>query len=55
MFDLKLLSRESIPAALDKATRYRLLNESGESEASAMMCSASIRIINKRWFCCYSR
>jgi len=27
MFELKPLSREGIPAALDKAMRYRLLNE----------------------------
>jgi hypothetical protein len=27
MFDLKLLSHEAIPAALEKAHRYRLLNE----------------------------
>ena len=33
MFELKPLSREGIPAALDKAMRYRLLNEPGESES----------------------
>ncbi len=33
MFELKPLSREGIPAALEKAMRYRLLNESGESES----------------------
>jgi len=33
MFQLKPLSHEGIPAALDKAMRYRLLNESGESES----------------------
>ena len=33
MFDLKPLSREAIPAALDRATRYRLLNEPGEAES----------------------
>ena len=33
MFELKPLSRESIPAALEKAMRYRLLNEPGESES----------------------
>jgi hypothetical protein len=33
MFELKTLSRESIPAALEKAMRYRLLNEPGEAES----------------------
>ena len=32
-FELKPLSREGIPAALDKAMRYRLLNEPGEAES----------------------
>jgi len=32
MSDLKPLSREAIPAALEKAERYRLLNEPGEAE-----------------------
>ena len=33
MFDLKLLSEEAIPAALEKAERYRLLNEPAEAES----------------------
>ena len=33
MFELKSLSREAIPAALEKAMRYRLLNEPGEAES----------------------
>jgi hypothetical protein len=33
MFELKLLSHEGIGAALDKAMRYRLLNEPGEAES----------------------
>ena len=33
MFDLKPLHPDAIPAALDKAMRYRLLNEPGESES----------------------
>ncbi len=33
MFDLKPLSAEAIPAALEKAMRYRLLNEPGEAES----------------------
>jgi hypothetical protein len=33
MFDLKPLSREAIPTALEKAMRYRLLNEPGEAES----------------------
>ena len=32
-FELKALSKEGIPAALDKAVRYRLLNEPGEAES----------------------
>jgi hypothetical protein len=31
--DLKRLSKEAIPAALEKAERYRLLNEPGEAES----------------------
>src|SRR4030095_55256 len=33
MPDLKSLSKEAIPAALEKAERYRLLNEPGEAES----------------------
>src|SRR6476661_7515606 len=33
MSDLKSLSKEAIPAALQKAERYRLLNEPGEAES----------------------
>lgn len=33
MFDLKPLHPEAIPAALDKANRYRLLNEPGAAES----------------------
>lgn len=33
MFELKPLSREAIPAALERAVRYRLLNEPGEAES----------------------
>src|SRR5262245_50846944 len=33
MFELKPLAREAIPAALEKAMRYRLLNEPGEAES----------------------
>jgi hypothetical protein len=33
MFELKKLSPEAIPAALEKAMRYRLLNEPGEAES----------------------
>jgi hypothetical protein len=33
MFELKPLSRDAIPAALEKAVRYRLLNEPGEAES----------------------
>src|SRR2546423_9326387 len=41
MFELKLLSREAIPAALEKAMRYRLLNEPGEAES---ICHDVLRI-----------
>jgi hypothetical protein len=33
MSELKPLSKEAIPAALEKAVRYRLLNEPGEAES----------------------
>ena len=33
MFELKRLSEEAIPAALEKAERYRLLNEPAEAES----------------------
>jgi hypothetical protein len=33
MYDLKPLSPEGIPQALEKAMRYRLLNEPGEAES----------------------
>src|SRR5438309_9508799 len=33
MSELKSLSKEAIPAALEKAVRYRLLNEPGEAES----------------------
>ena len=33
MPDLKKLSKEAIPAAIEKANRYRLLNEPGEAES----------------------
>jgi len=33
MFELKRLSRDSIPSALEKAMRYRLLHEPGEAES----------------------
>ncbi|HAB17384.1 MAG TPA: hypothetical protein PLX89_14445 [Verrucomicrobiota bacterium] len=41
MFELKPLSPEAIPAALDKAVRYRLLNEPGEAES---ICHDVLRI-----------
>lgn len=33
MFELKLLSKEAIPKAIEKAERYRLLNEPGAAES----------------------
>ena len=41
MFELKPLSREGIPAALEKAMRYRLLNEPGEAES---ICHDVLRV-----------
>jgi len=41
MFELKLISAESIPAALSKAERYRLLNEPREAES---ICEDVLRI-----------
>src|SRR5574341_2557695 len=35
MFELKPLSREAVPRALEKAERYRLLNEPVEAESIA--------------------
>src|ERR1041385_8678473 len=36
MFELNPLSREPIPAALEKAMRYRLLNEPAEAESISL-------------------
>jgi tetratricopeptide (TPR) repeat protein len=33
MFELKRLSKDAVPAALEKALRYRLLNEPAEAES----------------------
>ena len=33
MFELKTLSREAVPAALERAKHYRLLNEPGAAES----------------------
>jgi hypothetical protein len=33
MLELKKLSKEAVPAALEKAMRYRLLNEPGQAES----------------------
>ena len=33
MFELKPLSKDALPAAIDKAMRYRLLNEPAEAES----------------------
>src|SRR5215472_12918676 len=33
MFELKRLSKEAIPAALEKALRYRLLNQPADAES----------------------
>ncbi|HEY7544501.1 MAG TPA: hypothetical protein VID27_06450 [Blastocatellia bacterium] len=41
MFEIKPLSKESIPAALEKAMRYRLLNEPGNAES---ICHDVLRV-----------
>jgi hypothetical protein len=41
MFEMKPISRDAIPAALEKAMRYRLLNEPGEAES---ICHDILRI-----------
>src|SRR5688500_17246571 len=41
MFELKALTREAVPRALEKAERYRLLNEPGEAES---ICKDVLRI-----------
>jgi hypothetical protein len=41
MFELKRLSEDAIPAALEKALRYRLLNEPAEAES---ICQDILRI-----------
>ena len=41
MIELKPLTREAIPAALEKAMRYRLLNEPGDCES---ICHDILRI-----------
>ena len=41
MFELKILTEDAIPRALDKAERYRLLNEPGEA---ASICEDVLRI-----------
>src|SRR4029077_3290250 len=41
MFELKPLNRDAIPAALEKAMRYRLLNEPGAAES---ICLDVLRI-----------
>ena len=40
MPELKQLHKEAIPSALEKAERYRLLNEPGEAES---ICHDEIR------------
>ena len=41
MFDLKLLSSDAVPTALEKALRYRLLNDPAEAES---ICHDVLRI-----------
>ena len=54
MFELKPLSRDAVPGALERATRYRLLNEPGEARVSVSTCCRSIQTTRKRLsFCCW--
>ena len=49
MFELKPLSREAIPRALEKAERYRLLNEPAEAESICLRRpAASTRTTSRR-------
>ncbi|MFY9222745.1 MAG: hypothetical protein WAQ98_08760 [Blastocatellia bacterium] len=41
MFELKLIAKEAIPRSLEKAERYRLLNEPGQAES---ICQDILRI-----------
>ena len=41
MLELKPISREAIPGALDKAERYRVLNESREADS---ICSDNVQV-----------
>lgn len=41
MFEIKPLSREAVPAAIEKAERYRLLNEAAEAES---ICRDVLRV-----------
>ena len=43
MFDLKPLSKDAIPKALEKADRYRLLNEPAEAESICLDILAADR------------
>jgi hypothetical protein len=47
MFKLKPLSAEAIPAALEKATCYRYLNEPAEAESICLMFWKLNRKINR--------
>ena len=47
-FELKSISEESIPEALAKVERYRLLTSLRLLRAFALMCSLSIPISHRR-------
>jgi hypothetical protein len=53
-FELKKLSAEAIPQALERAERYRLLNEP-RRRAFASISLQSSHIISSRWSYCYWR
>ena len=47
MFQLKPISKDSIPAAIEKAERYRLLDEPSLAESICLEFWKQIRIIPK--------
>ena len=54
MSELKPLSNEAIPAALEKAKRYRLLNEPAEAESICLDILAPTRKTTTRSSRCSS-
>ena len=55
MAEFKSISIEAVPLALEKAERYRLLNEPRRRRASAGMYSPWTPRTSRRWLCCFLR